>query len=89
MDLDKIREEIDKTDKKIIELISRRCRFVEEVIQYKVKNNIKRHHTKREEEQVKRIREIAKSYNLEENFAEKILRELINHSHKLQKKYLE
>lgn len=82
--LAKHRQEIDLIDNQILELLARRYRVVKEVVDIKIKKGLPIYVPKREQEMVGVFREKAKKLGLDEQFAEDLLRMLMNVSRKNQ-----
>lgn len=71
-DIKGLREEIDKTDKKILELLSRRFSLVKMVGEYKKKNNLPILDLKREEEILQKKTTEGEKVGLSKSFVRKI-----------------
>lgn len=89
MELNEIRENLDRIDNGIIELLAQRMALIPKVIEYKQKHNIPRYQPEREKELIERLRNIAKENNLNPNLAEEFIRVVLKHSHNLQKETLD
>ncbi|MBD3245033.1 MAG: hypothetical protein GF335_03510 [Candidatus Moranbacteria bacterium] len=88
MELSEIRKQIDKIDKKLVELIKQRLDLIPEVAQYKLKNNIKRFQKKREAQIISRNRKRAKELKINPDLIEDILKRMIKESHRVEKKIM-
>ena len=89
MNLDEIRKEIDKVDQGIIDLLDKRFKLVEEVYEYKVKNNIPIVQNGREKQVIDLARQRWKDLgNLDEDFVEEFMLLLIRRSREKQEEKL-
>ncbi|MBD3203164.1 hypothetical protein GF327_02640 [Candidatus Woesearchaeota archaeon] len=84
--LNKLRKDINKIDSKIIKLFSDRFFAAKKIARYKQTNNIPVKDKKREEQLINEIKKKAKKLDIDTNFSEKIFRELIEESCRIQKK---
>ena len=85
MGLSKLREEIDRIDREIIDLLCKRFETVEEVAKLKKETNTDIEDGKREAEIIKNCK--AESHgNLDEDFIEKLMRLIIDQSKKVQER---
>lgn len=83
-ELKKQRQEIDRIDNEILELLAERYRVVGEVVDIKIKKGLPIYVPKREQEMVLVFREKARKLSLDEQFAEDLLRMMMNVSRKNQ-----
>lgn len=88
MDLNSIRNKIDKIDNDLFHLIVERLKLVKEVVLWKKKNNKVIFDKKREEKIIKEKRHLAESLGFSPDIAEEILRSIIAESHLKEKKFL-
>lgn len=86
MDLKEIRESIDKIDKHILTLLDERFKLMPLVKDYKDKNNLPIDDPKREEQLLKRLKELAKEKNIDENFIADLYQLIIAESKNHQRK---
>ena len=82
----KLRNEIDKINSQILNLIIKRINIVKKVFYYKKQKNIPAYDIKREKEMLKRVKKLAKQKNLDENFIEKLFKLIIKQGKKEEKK---
>jgi chorismate mutase/prephenate dehydrogenase len=82
--LKKHRQEIDRIDNEILELLAERYRVVGEVVEVKIKNGLPIYIPKREQEMVEVFRNKALKLGLDQQFAEDLLRMMMNVSRKNQ-----
>lgn len=88
MELDKIRENIDKIDKEICQLFEKRMECVEGVIEYKIKHNMEILDSGREKQIIEKNMNNLKNGELADYYRE-ILELMMNVSKKYQKKILD
>lgn len=86
MSLDKLRKEIRIIDKKLITLLSERQKLSEKVADYKKENMLEVKDQKYEEKLIDELTLIAKEKDLDSSFIEKIFREIISNSRKIQER---
>lgn len=77
MDLKKLRVEIDKQDRQLLQVLSRRFAVTKKVGMYKFKNNLPVKDLKREGEMFAKRKKMAKKYGLNEKMAIKIYRAIL------------
>lgn len=75
--LDDLRKSIDNLDSALIAILAERFKITQKVGEYKAKNNLTAVDKKREEQQYKRIEELAKEHGLNPQFAKKFLKTVI------------
>src|SRR5699024_12190188 len=82
--LDKIRQQLDETDKRIIDALAKRQQLVREVSSFKIdeKKNIR--DMQREEQLLHKITKLARQAGLDRYFAEQLFKDIINHSVRFQ-----
>lgn len=84
VDLQEHRKEIDRIDNEILELLAKRYRVVGEVVDIKIQKGLPIYVPKREQEMVEVFKEKARKLSLDEQFAEDLLRMMMNVSRKNQ-----
>jgi len=77
--LKEIRKEIDKLDEKILDVLSKRKGFVEEVIKFKKKNKVAFYQPGREVEIIKRLLRKAPGKKLDKEFVQKLYQLIISY----------
>ncbi len=88
MKLEKIRQQIDLCDQKLLKILSRRLNLAKKAGKIKEKMNIKLTDSKREKEIIEKIISEAKENSLSFIFVVKIFREIIKESKKIQREGL-
>ncbi len=88
MELSEIRKEIDKIDTEIISAISKRVALIPQVADYKIKNNLPRYNPQREREIIESKRKLAQELNVNPDLVEKVLKDLIEESHRIEKEIM-
>ncbi|MEK6899951.1 MAG: chorismate mutase [Nanoarchaeota archaeon] len=83
-----IRSELDSLDQQIISLLVKRMSSAHDLVECKVKNALPLRHKDRENEIVQLRRKQAAKSGLDPDFAERMMKLLMNHSLALQKKIL-
>ncbi len=83
--LDRIRKDLDQTDKNIVENLARRQKLVREVSDLKIDQTSNIRDTGREEKLLDRIKKLARQSGLDRYFAEQIFRDIIEHSVRFQR----
>ncbi|RFB80038.1 chorismate mutase [Methylovirgula sp. 4M-Z18] len=82
-ELQELRRSIDNIDAAVVHILAERFRYTQRVGALKAKYDLPPADPKREEEQVARLRQLAKSAELDPDFAEKylafVVREVIRH----------
>jgi len=76
--LNQYRGSIDNLDTALIHIIAERFRVTKQVGELKAKHDLPPSDPQREKKQVKRLRELAESSNLDPDFAEKLLNFIIS-----------
>ncbi len=84
MELNELRENIDKLDKQLLENLAKRMKIVSNVAKYKKEKGIALKQPERETTLIKRNRTIAKELGLNEDFVESLYRAIINESLRLE-----
>ncbi|CAH1210949.1 hypothetical protein PAECIP111891_03641 [Paenibacillus allorhizoplanae] len=77
-ELDKLRNDIDEIDQKIIALLAKRFKYTEEVGIYKAKNQLKAQDTNRENQQFQKIIQLSEQNGLNPEYASEIYRRIID-----------
>ncbi len=77
LNLEKLREQIDKTDKELVKIIAKRFVITKQVGEYKKKHNLKALVPKREDEIFKKRKEWAEKLNINPIFIKKIFESII------------
>lgn len=88
MDLNEIRNELDKIDSQIVDLLAKRNEFMPAVAEYKKKNNMPRVHPEREKQIIDSKRKQAEEKKLNPDFVEKIYKDIFEESHRIQKEII-
>lgn len=83
-ELNNIRVQLDKIDRKIIESLAERQEIVHKVFELKAKNSGNIRDYQREEEILAKLGQMAREYGLDRYFVEQIFREIINQSVRFQ-----
>jgi chorismate mutase-like protein len=89
MELEEIREKIDKLDSELLSLLAKRQSLVSDVADYKIKNNLPIYHPQREQEIIEAKKKLGKEYGLRAKYVEKIFKTMIEESKYLQKEIIE
>ena len=76
--LTELRKSIDNIDNAIIAMLAERFKVTQKVGEYKAKNSLPAVDSQREEEQYKRITQLAQNYGLNPQFAKKFLKTVID-----------
>src|SRR5699024_581293 len=82
--LERIRKELDKADKKIIDALAKRQRLVREVSSFKIDEERDIRDLGREEQLLDKITDLAREAGLDRYFAEQLFKEIIDHSVRFQ-----
>ena len=85
LNLDKIREEIDKCDSDLINIISKRYDLVLQVIQYKIDKGMEIYQPQREKEVIEKLRNLANQKNINSDLIENIIKLIMEESKRVQK----
>ena len=88
MELNEIREHLDRLDNAIVLLLAERLSLIPHVANCKVKNNIARYQPDREKAILSMKTELGKKYNLREEYVEDIFKQIIEESHAIEKKIM-
>jgi chorismate mutase len=89
MNLDEIRKEIDKVDQCIIDSLDKRFKLVDEVYEYKIRNNVPIVQNGREKQVIEQAKERWKELgNEDEEFVEEFITLLIRRSREKQEEKL-
>jgi len=84
MELVKSRKNIDRLDRELLKILSKRIKLVLKVAQYKKEKGMVLKHPEREKKIVERNRAIAKELGISEDFVESVFRTIIKESLKLE-----
>lgn len=84
--LNKCRKDIDKIDKDIINLLSKRMKIAKKIGNFKQKEAIDIKDKKREKEVLKRVKKYGKSQKIDLKFVEDLYKKIIENSRKIEKK---
>lgn len=85
MELSEIRKQIDKIDKKLVEVIKERLDLIPCVAEFKLQNNINRLQKGREKEIIEKNRKTAEQVGINPDLIEDILKRMIKESHRIEK----
>lgn len=88
MELQEIREHLDRIDDALFVILAERMSFINKVSEYKIKNNIARFQPEREKKIIEKKREIAEKYWLNPDLAEDVIKVIIKDSHRIQKEMI-
>jgi chorismate mutase-like protein len=88
MKLLKIRKEIDKLDKKLVEILARRMSYIPEVAEYKKQHDLKRRQKDREKEIFENLKNKAAEMGLSPELLKDLFKRIIKESHKIEKKIM-
>lgn len=83
--LNKLREEINKIDERLLSLIAERIKVVQRVGEYKVKNNLPVKDTTREEELIRKLNKKGEELGISNGIVEEIWRKLFEISYRVEK----
>lgn len=82
--IEKIRKQIDRIDLVIITALAERMSLMPDIAEYKKERNIPVFQEKREQEIMRRLKKIAKDYDLNESFVEEIFLSIFNEAKRIQ-----
>ncbi|MCF8028491.1 MAG: bifunctional chorismate mutase/prephenate dehydrogenase [Desulfobacteraceae bacterium] len=82
--LSQLRQNIDQTDEKIISLLARRQKQVEQIVEIKKKHHLPVYHPAREEDLISGRRDRARKAGLDPDFVEELFRSVLRRSRKEQ-----
>ncbi|MBI2074557.1 MAG: chorismate mutase [Candidatus Levybacteria bacterium] len=83
--LRKYREEIDKIDNGILNLLIKRFLLIAKIGEYKKQHNLKIKDNKREYEKIESLKNKVKGYNIDKAFINKIWKIIFKESYKIEK----
>ena len=83
-ELDSLRDRIDGADQELLEALARRMEVVEEILQRKEVQGLPLFDAERETRLLTKVASLAMEKDLDPNLAERVLREVINHSREVQ-----
>ena len=86
MSLEKLREEVDEIDKKVLELLSKRKKVVEQIGKIKQEKHLVINDKNREDELIKNVIKKGQTLGHEGKYLRKLYKEIIKYSKKVQKK---
>ena len=85
LNLEEIREQIDKCDNDLVNIISKRYDLVSQVIQYKIDKSMEIYQPQREVEVIQKLRNLANQKNINPDLIENIIKLIIEESKRVQK----
>lgn len=88
MNLEEIREEIDKIDDELLDLIQKRTSLISKVADYKIKENVSIEDSERRKQIISSKRKKAEELDVNPDLIEKIYTLLINESCEIQEKIM-
>lgn len=88
MELNEIREKLDKLDNEIVLLLAKRLSLMPHVADYKIKHNIARYQPEREKEILSKKAELGEKNGLRKEYIEDIFKRIIEESHVVEKKIM-
>ncbi|MCF8261603.1 MAG: prephenate dehydratase [Melioribacteraceae bacterium] len=88
-DIKELRDKINSIDSEIVKMLGNRYRLSEEVVRFKDVNDKPIRDREREKELLKRIKSLGEEYGLDEHFLDRVYKEIIDYSVKVQHDYLQ
>ena len=85
LNLGEIREQIDKCDNDLVNIISKRYDLVSQVIQYKIDKSMEIYQPQREVEVIQKLRNLANQKNINPDLIENIIKLIMEESKRVQK----
>ena len=85
MNLEKLREEIDQLDEKLLDFLARRDTVVQQIGAIKADRQMDVLDREREERLYARIRQLSRQRNIDEEYSGKLFRLILQHSRELQR----
>lgn len=85
MELNDLRNKLDKIDNQLIKILAKRMALIPSVAEYKIKNNLPRYQPEREKQVLKKIKNLANKANLNPNLAKNIIKLIIADAHRIEK----
>tara|TARA_Y100000310_G_C20651170_1_gene799532 strand:- start:89 stop:361 length:273 start_codon:yes stop_codon:yes gene_type:complete len=82
--MDKIRHKLNKIDRKIVKLVAKRVALIPAIAEYKKKNNLPVHDSKREKEIFEEKRKLASDLNVNPDLVKDIFKRLIEESYNIE-----
>ncbi|MDZ7771184.1 MAG: bifunctional chorismate mutase/prephenate dehydratase [Balneolaceae bacterium] len=79
-ELERIRKQLDRLDRNLIETLAKRHEMVRRVSDLKLENSREIRDTERENELLNKVSELARERGLDRHFAEELFREILEHS---------
>lgn len=87
--LEKLREQVDNTDKEILYLIKRRLQTIKKIAKYKFENNLKIEDLDREDKVILDKTRLSITLNLNESFIREIFETIVKESKVVQKDFID
>jgi len=84
MELDELREHIDRLDREILRILAERMSLIPKVAEYKKKHNVERYQPEREKLILEDKQKLAKQLNLSSELVEDIFKRIIMDSHRIE-----
>lgn len=81
-----LRQQIDKIDSKIVDLLAKRLQLVDKIGEIKLRETAPIKQSEREEEVLKKISSASKKKGLDDQMTQSIFKNIIKHSRRRQKK---
>lgn len=87
--LEKLREQVDNTDKEILYLIKRRLQTIKKIAKYKFENNLEIEDLDREDKVILDKTRLSITLNLNESFIREIFETIVKESKVVQKDFID
>jgi chorismate mutase len=88
MDLQEIREHLDRIDKTIVFMLAERMSLIPKVAEYKKENHVERYQPEREKEIMQVKRALAEELKLNPDLVEDLFKRIIQDAHRIEKDIL-
>lgn len=88
MELEEIRQHLDRLDTAMITILAERMSFIPKVAEYKVKHNMERYQPKREAQIIGQKRKLAESLNVNPDLVEDIIKRVIQDAHRIEEEII-
>ncbi len=88
MDLQEIREHLDRIDKTIVFMLAERMSLIPKVAEYKKTNGVERFQPEREKEIMQSKRALAEELNLNPDLVEDLFKRIILDAHRIEEKII-
>ena len=88
IDIKDLREKIDSFDKELLTTLSKRMALIPHVAEYKKANNVARYQPEREQTIIENRRTLAKKLSVNPDLAEKIMKDIIEDAHRIEKEII-